>query len=169
MNSNGREEKSKEEFSRIASNYEKGIWGMYFRFSYRQVLKKCRSYFKQNIKILDIGCGPGGLELLLTKFIRKYELLGLDISPQMIMTARQRVLDKNNKITFSVGRANKIPSPNSYFDIAFCLNTFHHLPEQKNFLLEINRVLKPEGIFVVLDVTSDTIIRKIWIKIYNSI
>jgi len=101
-------------------------------------------YFKG--KILDLGCGCGRTTIEL--FNKKFDVIGLDISKNMINFAK----NKYPAISFEVGDACDLKFPDESFDIVFfSYNGIDYIfPESKRIvaLKEINRVLKNGGYFV---------------------
>jgi len=152
------------QFDDWSDEYDEGIWSLYFNRSYRKSIEVVLRDIKGNTRILDIGCGTGGLEQHLNKSIaEKVEVHGIDISPNMIEIAKAKNQFSKN-ISFSVATVQKIPFPNDYFDIVFCLNSFHHYHNQQHALSEIERVMNKKGKFILLDVVADGLIRKLWAK-----
>lgn len=49
-----------------------------------------------------------------------------------------------------------LPWEQARFDICFSLAGVHHLQDKRPFYREVNRILKPDGVFVLSDVKSDT-------------
>lgn len=106
--------------------------------------KLIQKYFKG--KILDLGCGTGRT----TKFIHDqgYDVIGVDIVKNMIDLARK----KFPKIKFEVGDAANLKFKSGEFDVVFfSFNGLDYIfPEVKRIyaIKEIERVLKPGGIFI---------------------
>lgn len=166
-----KEKESIKEFSNLAEKYYGGFWGFYFKNSYRKALNLAKPYLGSGRSILDVGCGPGGLEKLLSRLVSGSKIIGIDISPKVIEVAQKSINNddnkQNNEIIFIVSQASIIPYPDNFFDIIFCLNSFHHFPDQVGFVREANRMLRPGGVLVLLDNINDNVIRKCWIKILN--
>ncbi len=104
-----------------------------------------RKYFKGK-KVLDIGCGCGRTTINLYRM--GYEVIGIDISKEMIGQAKKNFKD----IPFLVMSACDLKFKDNYFDnILFSLNGIDYIfPKQKRLkaLKEIYRVLKPNGVFI---------------------
>lgn len=107
--------------------------------------------------ILDIATGTGDLAIHLAK-TNATKIIGLDISEGMLQVGRKKieVLKLNNTIEMVFGDSENIPFDNDSFDaitVAFGVRNFENLNKG---LLEIYRVLKPGGTFVVLETSVPT-------------
>lgn len=108
---------------------------------------------KSNPKnILDIATGTGDLAINLTKTNAK-EIIGLDISDGMLEVGRQKITHKKLEgiISMVIGDSENLPFENNTFDaitVAFGVRNFENLEKG---LSEILRVLKPQGVFVILE------------------
>ncbi len=107
--------------------------------------------------ILDIATGTGDLAINLVETNAK-KIVGLDISDGMLEVGRQKIKKKHidNIIEMVVGDSEDLPFEDNSFDaitVAFGIRNFEHL--QKG-LSEILRVLKPNGIFVILETSVPT-------------
>lgn len=108
-------------------------------------------------KILDVATGTGDLAIHMAR-TEAEEIVGLDISPGMLSIGKKKVQHKNlaDRITLIEGDGENIPYTDHYFDaisVAFGVRNFENL---ENGLSEIYRVLKPGGIFVVLETSVPT-------------
>lgn len=102
-------------------------------------------------RVLDIGCGIGRLE---TGFSEMFgEVVGLDVSGEMIARAKEQAPDLSN-VTFVKGNGHDLAEfPDGHFDFVFSYLTFQHIPEKAiilDYLREIRRVLKEDGLFMIL-------------------
>lgn len=107
--------------------------------------------------ILDIATGTGDLAINLTKTKAK-KIVGLDISDGMLAVGKSKVTKLNlaETIEMVLADSEKIPFEDDSFDaitVAFGVRNFEHLDVG---LKEIYRVLKPGGVFVVLETSVPT-------------
>ncbi|MCJ1806491.1 bifunctional demethylmenaquinone methyltransferase/2-methoxy-6-polyprenyl-1,4-benzoquinol methylase UbiE [Flavobacterium covae] len=103
-------------------------------------------------KILDIATGTGDLAILM-KDTKAEKIIGLDISAGMLEVGREKINKKglSNQIELILGDSENIPFEENSFDaitVSFGIRNFENLEKG---LSEIYRVLKPEGIFVILE------------------
>ncbi|MEP5255603.1 MAG: bifunctional demethylmenaquinone methyltransferase/2-methoxy-6-polyprenyl-1,4-benzoquinol methylase UbiE [Winogradskyella arenosi] len=107
--------------------------------------------------ILDIATGTGDLAISLTA-TNAEEIIGLDISDGMLEVGRKKITAKNLDpiISMVIGDSEDLPFEDNTFDaitVAFGVRNFEHLEKG---LAEILRVLKPNGIFVILETSVPT-------------
>ncbi|MEJ1937302.1 class I SAM-dependent methyltransferase [Nostoc sp. NIES-2111] len=107
---------------------------------------------QQNTTVLDVCCGSGQA----TQFLVKYSqnVTGLDASPLSLRRAKQNVPQANYVEAF----AEKMPFPDNQFDIVHISAALHEMqPQQlREIIQEIYRVLKPGGVFTLVDFHSPT-------------
>lgn len=107
--------------------------------------------------ILDIATGTGDLAILMTSTSAK-KIVGLDLSVGMLEVGKKKIATQNlsDKIEMVVGDSENIPFPDNYFDaitVSFGIRNFETLEKG---LAEIYRVLKPGGVFVILETSVPT-------------
>jgi len=107
--------------------------------------------------ILDIATGTGDLAILMTSTSAK-KIVGLDLSVGMLEVGKKKIASQNlsDKIEMVVGDSENIPFPDNYFDaitVSFGIRNFETLEKG---LAEIHRVLKPNGVFVILETSVPT-------------
>ena len=98
-------------------------------------------------KVLDIGCGDGGL---LETLSPKSNYTGIDISPTQLAYFKSVLpqLRKQHpgKISLKLGDAKNLPFQTSTFDLVLACDVLEHVLEPQTTLHEIKRVLKPGGV-----------------------
>lgn len=103
------------------------------------------------MKILDIGTGTGRGVMHLTG--TGAEIIGVDANESMLEVARKKVKENNLKnIEFRQVDALKLPFPSDTFDAVISLNfihLFYPVKNQKAFVEEMKRVLKPNGLLLI--------------------
>jgi len=107
--------------------------------------------------VLDIATGTGDLAITLAK-TNASKIVGLDISEGMLAVGKKKIAEKglSEKIEMVQADSEALPFKDNSFDaitVAFGVRNFEHL---KKGLAEIYRVLKPGGIFVVLETSVPT-------------
>ena len=111
----------------------------------------------QPSNILDIATGTGDLAINLAK-TNASEIVGLDISEGMLEVGRKKIAQKklDSKIKMKLGDSENLPFDDNTFDaitVAFGIRNFESL---ERGLAEIHRVLKPNGMFVILETSVPT-------------
>ena len=101
---------------------------------------------KRDISLLDIGSALGGPARHLAKTYGT-NIVGLDITPDMIKEARKRTEGNpfEDKIEYRIGSALDIPAKANTFDVVWGQDAWCYIRDKSRLLEEINRVLKPEG------------------------
>jgi ubiquinone/menaquinone biosynthesis C-methylase UbiE len=116
---------------------------------------------KENLNILDIGCGTGWALGQAAKIVgNKGSFYGVDLSSGMIEKARKNFSDHAN-FHFLIANSESIPLDDNFFDIIICTNSFHHYLHPDKAMKEIYRLLKPCGKIYILDPTADNLAIKI--------
>jgi len=104
-------------------------------------------------KVLDIGCGPGHIALQLVTQNPELEVVGVDLSENMLKIAEEHraVCSQGERVSFLTADAKGLDFPDDSFDTV-CSNTIlHHIPDPVPFLAEAWRVLKPGGVLLIRD------------------
>ncbi|MBN2433898.1 MAG: metalloregulator ArsR/SmtB family transcription factor [Spirochaetes bacterium] len=99
--------------------------------------------------IADLGCGNGDLAGTLCD--TGTHVIGIDYSPAMIEYARARLSDMNNSPDFRIGDIEHLPMCDEEADAAILSMVLHHLPDPKKSIIEISRVVKNNGCFMLAD------------------
>lgn len=107
--------------------------------------------------VLDIATGTGDLAIAMANTDAE-KIVGLDISSGMLEVGKQKINAKglSDKIEMVLGDSENLPFEDNTFDaitVAFGVRNFENL---KNGLKDILRVLKPGGIFVILETSVPT-------------
>ena len=103
---------------------------------------------KTGTTILEVGCGRGAGAKLIHKTFKPFRLHILDLDIEMMYKA-QKYLSSTplSALNFLVGDSIELPFKASCLDALFGFGFLHHVPNWRQALLEITRVLKPGGIY----------------------
>ncbi|WP_413513681.1 bifunctional demethylmenaquinone methyltransferase/2-methoxy-6-polyprenyl-1,4-benzoquinol methylase UbiE [Myroides odoratus] len=107
--------------------------------------------------ILDIATGTGDMAILLSK-TNAQKITGLDLSAGMLEVGKKKIkaLNLENRINMIQGDSENLPFEDNSFDaitVGFGIRNFENLEKG---LTEILRVLKPNGIFIILETSVPT-------------
>ncbi|MBD2343248.1 class I SAM-dependent methyltransferase [Anabaena subtropica] len=107
---------------------------------------------QENTSVLDVCCGSGQATQVLVKYSQN--VTGLDASPLSLQRARQNVPEANYVEAF----AEKMPFTDNQFDVVHTSAALHEMePQQlREIIQEVYRVLKPGGVFTLVDFHSPT-------------
>lgn len=105
--------------------------------------------------MLEVAPGPGFLSIEMAKG-GKFRVTGLDISKTFVELARGNASEVGVKVDFREGNASAIPFADNSFDLLVCRAAFKNFSEPVKALNEMNRVLRPGGTGIVIDLRRDT-------------
>ena len=140
-------------FDAISGNYDRLNRVISFGIDIKWRKKVLRIVAKSNPKtILDIATGTGDLAILMAQ-TKADKIIGLDISAGMLEVGKQKITDKklSARIEMVLADSENMPFEDDFFDaitVAFGIRNFENLEKG---LAEILRVLKPNGVFVILE------------------
>lgn len=112
--------------------------------SIRQVVQNC--FIIKDSKVLDIGCNTGYCSFEIAH-LAKCSITGIDISPEMIKTAKkfQKEDPLGNLIKFRVANAMNLPFEAETFNTVVSGGSTAFIDDKKRAMKEYKRVLKPWG------------------------
>jgi ubiquinone/menaquinone biosynthesis C-methylase UbiE len=116
----------------------------------RQLLSQIRG---QPQHILDLGCGTGSTTLLLKQQFPNATVIGLDLSPFMLVMADYKARQAGLAIDWQHGLAEQTPWAAGHFDLVTVSFLFHEMPPAATqaVLQESGRLLKSGGQLLILD------------------
>lgn len=113
-------------------------------------LLEIQKYLPQRkLKILDVGCGSGFFTILLGK--QGHEVLGTDLTPDMIEKSRELAKEEGVDCKFEIMDAENLDFPDETFDVVISRNLTWTLPDAGHAYEEWCRVLKKGGILLNFD------------------
>lgn len=102
-----------------------------------------------DIRIVDIGAGPGFIPIILTEL--GYDVTAVDFSPEMIEEAKSNAGDLAEKIDFREMDAQALGFDDESFDLVISRNLTWNLPDPVRAYGEWERVLRPGGVLMNFD------------------
>lgn len=104
-------------------------------------------------KGLDIGCGLGGVDLLLIMEHGASFVQGIDVEAPLIdrATAAASRAELSSQLDFKLVTPGNLPFRDDEFDFVFSKDSMIHIPDKPACYKEIGRVLKPGGQLVFSD------------------
>lgn len=99
-------------------------------------------------KIIEIGCGAGGIIQELSRLMPRVDFVGCDISPQAIELAKPKASDR---VQFVLG--DYFATQNQSFDLAICADVFEHIDDYLGFLRKLATKQKQVVFHVPLDLS----------------
>jgi tRNA (uracil-5-)-methyltransferase TRM9 len=131
----------KKVFDRMAAG-----WYNFRHYSiFRSELDEMAKRWKQNGRLLNVGCGHGADFLPLKD---NFQLYGVDFSIEMLKQARRYAGKFNFSAELIAADAAQLPFDNESFDYAIAVAAYHHIKgkgQQLAALRELKRVLKPNA------------------------
>lgn len=98
--------------------------------------------------ILDLGCGTGDLLRALGTLLGEEACcVGVDLSPEMLAIARQKIDGCSHVYVIQADVTQPLPFPDDTFNLVASLNLLQEVSAPAMVLEEVRRVLKPGGDF----------------------
>ena len=109
--------------------------------------KILRPYIKEEMTVLDMGCGPGFFSIEMAQMVGKSgRVIASDLQEGMLQKLRDKIrgTELEKRITLHKCEENKIGVSDSV-DFVLAFYMVHELSNQKEFFEEIKSILKPNG------------------------
>ena len=116
-------------------------------------------------KILDLGCGTGSTTIMLKQAFPNAEVIGLDLSPYMLIMAERKAKQAGLEIQWLHRKAEATSFPDNHFDLVTASLLFHETPPiiSQQILQESCRILIPGGQVMILDGNQKTLRETSWL------
>ncbi|MGV0027270.1 class I SAM-dependent methyltransferase [Phormidesmis priestleyi] len=116
-------------------------------------------------RILDLGCGTGSTTLMLKQSFPQAEVIGLDLSPYMLVVADYKAKQAGLDLSWQHGKAEQTRFPDGSFDLVTASLLFHETPPivAQAILQEADRLLTPGGEVLILDGNQKTLRQTEWL------
>lgn len=103
--------------------------------------------------VLDIGCGVGGVDVLLARDHGAAHVVGVDVEQMQVDLACRRAEREclSNRLTFECVAPGLLPFADCSFDVVFSKDAIIHVDDKAGLCTEAFRVLRPGGFFLASD------------------
>lgn len=141
-------------------NYSGGYDPLLLRGLSRREATRDAAFFvphlRPEMKILDCGCGPGGISLGLAALVPAGSVTGVDIEPGQLELGRTEAAQRGlPNVSFEQASLYELPFADASFDAVLAHAVVYHLGQPRTAVLEMKRVLKPGGILGLRDADID--------------
>jgi SAM-dependent methyltransferase len=104
-------------------------------------------------RVLDIGCGVGGVDVLLVEAYDAEHVTAIDVEASLIEHAVARVnrMDLGDRIEPMLVSPGPLPFDPDGFDVVFSKDAMLHIPDKRALYADVLRVLRPGGRLIASD------------------
>src|SRR5262249_56135175 len=104
-------------------------------------------HLRPDMRLLDVGCGPGSITRGLAEHLTAGNVVGLDLSRETLEGARRDAVARGLKnLRYEEGSVYELQFPDGSFDVAYAHQVLQHLRGRGLALRELLRVVKPGGV-----------------------
>lgn len=136
-------------------NYFQQDWVEKNEATLRRYLELLPSTLEKSVSLLDVGCGSGRFVKVLKKegYITTF---GVDIALPALSVGKKEKLD-----LLLASMEKGLPFQSETFDAVFFLDVIEHLQRPYEALLELQRVIKKDGLLLITTPNAGSVLRKL--------
>jgi ubiquinone/menaquinone biosynthesis C-methylase UbiE len=120
----------------------------------RVYANEAKKHLTDNANVLEVAPGPGYFSIELAK-MGNFNITGMDISDDFVKICQANAKRENVSARFLQGNVSKMPFEDNMFNFIFCSAAFKNFREPVTALGEMYRVLKNNGIALIVDMNHD--------------
>lgn len=145
MPDSDRDQRLRRYWDKHAGSYDKQMG-----FFDRRLFRDSRDWIcaKASGEVLEVAVGTG---LNLAHYPPEVRLTGVEWSPQMLAIAGRRASDLGRGVDLRLGDAQALDLPDDSFDTVVCTFSLCAIPDERQALHEMARVLRPGGLLLLAD------------------
>ena len=118
-------------------------------------------------EVLDVGCGSGWLVREIASRVPQGQVLGMDVSDEMISRAQRSATNLRN-VEFVVGGVDAVPRAANSFNKVISVESSYYWPNPAAGIQEIFRVLRPGGsAWILINYYRDNLYCHQWSKTFT--
>lgn len=115
--------------------------------TYQKKLKVTQQYLRDDMHVLEFGCGTGSTSLVHASFVKHID--AVDISSKMIEIAKGKAQAGGvTNVRFSQSGIEELEAADGSYDAVLGLSVLHLLEDPQAAISKVHRLLKPGGLFV---------------------
>jgi SAM-dependent methyltransferase len=140
------------EFDRMAEAYD-AVVRPFSEPIFDEALLCMQPLLRADARVLDAGCGAGRELRRMARYVRKGEVVGIDLAAGMVQAAFEsaRAHGLTNTAFFQCDVAELPSDFDGQFDLVYNSLAHHHYPEPAAAAMAIHRVLRPGGVYCIVD------------------
>lgn len=151
--------KNQRQFKNWSHVYDGIFFRLYFDPLYKRIIQAIGQRKAEALhsggSMLDIACGTAEVLKRLAGNYPSGKFAGIDLTAEMVAKAKEKTRDLSN-VFITIGNAARLPFPDLSFDVILISEAMHHIFEPEKMILEVNRILKKDGLFLVVDPAKET-------------
>jgi demethylmenaquinone methyltransferase / 2-methoxy-6-polyprenyl-1,4-benzoquinol methylase len=120
----------------------------------RTVTRASQVLARPGARVLDVCCGTGDLMLALEARSGSARVLGSDFSHPMLVAAGRKIEQRHFRSVLFESDALNLPLADASLDLVTIAFGFRNLANYRRGLIELRRVLKPEGMLAILEFST---------------
>lgn len=163
-----------------ADTYTHGHTDSVLRSHNRRTVENSAAYLiphlAEGLTLLDVGAGPGTITIDLARRLGTGEVVGIDVSAEIMDKAQAAVPADVTNVRFQADSVYALSFADNTFDIVHAHQVLQHLSDPVAALHEMKRVCKPGGIVAVRDADyrgmtwapADPVLDQ-WMEIYQQV
>ena len=137
------------EYNNEAEVYDKSrffsICGKHLDYMHKRIIRSLLN--SSGGTILEAGVGTGRFSVWLSE--KGFEVVGIDISKEMLKQAKRKIQSSNVLLNLVLGDVHFLPFKKGIFDNCICINVVNHITDIDQFLKEVKYVIDSKGFFIV--------------------
>jgi ubiquinone/menaquinone biosynthesis C-methylase UbiE len=111
---------------------------------------------REDFNVLEIGPGPGYFSVKVAKELKKGKLVLADIQQEMLDYSRKRLNARNiNNVEYKLCNGKTLDFDNESFDRVFMVTVIGEVDNKREYLKEIKRIIKDEGVLSISELAGD--------------
>ncbi len=119
--------------------------------AYRSALLTAKTILGSTGRLLDVGCGLGG-------FMAQAQTMGFAVEGTDISEHARSVIQQRLGLDIHIGELDSLGLESAHYDVVSNWDTLEHVLNPTALLLEMRRIMRPDGILVLRTINEETIL-----------